>query len=203
MQELNDRKTARTRSSRKVGLLLLGTAVIVIAAVAVWMSPVNGGGDFDHGLVRTETGNPGTVGTSGMANESQGPGEAAGNAIRELSTITGVNDGHQLVGRPVALSAPVSQHINDIAFWIGEGDNRLLVVLVRDDRNDPDRSNGGIAETGLGRLGVGQQAAIAGSIQRVPYSEALDRWGLTSNDRAELMERRVYLRAETVTPIAD
>jgi hypothetical protein len=199
MQELNDTKTVRARQSRRAGLLLLGAAVTVIAAVAVWMSPAGRG----RGLVRTETGNPGTVGTSGTLTEGQDSGEAPGNTIRDLSTITGINDGNQLVGRRVALSAPVNQHINDIAFWIGEGDNRLLVVLAHDDRDGADRPRGGLADKGLGSLDVGQQAAIAGSIQRVPYSEAIYSWGLIGTDRAELMDRRVYLRADTVTPVGD
>jgi hypothetical protein len=204
MQELNDTKTIGTRRSRKVGLLLLSAAVILIAAVAVWMSPGGAGGrDQASGLVRTETGNPGTVGTSGTLSPDQDSGAgAAGHIIRELSTITGVNDGHQFVGRRVELSAPINQHINDIAFWIGEGDNRLLVVLARDDRDGAERQRGEPADKGL-TLDAGRRAAVAGTIQQVPYAEAMYSWGLTNSDRAELMDRRVYLRADSVTPVAN
>ena len=200
MDELNDAKTIGTPRSRKVGLLLLSAAVLAVAAVAVWMSPRGGGGrDLGAGLVRTETGNPGTVGTSGTLDAGQGSDVTDGNTIRDLTTITGANDGNQFVGRRVSLSAPVSQHLNDTAFWIGEGDNRLLVVLARDDRDGAERQRGEPADKSLGNLEVGHRATIAGSIQRVPYSEAMYSWGLTNTDRAELMDRRVYLRADSVT----
>jgi hypothetical protein len=202
MQELDNARTIGTRRSRKVGLLLLSGAVILMAAVAVWLSPGGGGLDQGRGLVRTETGNPGTVGTSGTLDAGQDSREPAGNTIRDLETITGANDGNQFVGRRVALSVPINQHVNDVAFWVGEGDNRLLVVLARDGRDEAERQRGDAAHSGLG-LGAGQQAAIAGSIQRVPYSEAMYSWGLTNTDRAELMDRRVYLKADTVTPIVN
>jgi hypothetical protein len=161
------------------------------------MSPDSGGGQPD--LVRTETGNPGTVGTSGTLDANQDP--PAGHTIRELETITGTNDGHQFVGRRVALNVPVNQHVNDIAFWVGERDNRLLVVLARDNRDAAERHRGDPADSGLGNLDAGRPTSIAGSIQRVPYAEAMYSWGLTQTDRAELMERRVYLRADTVTAV--
>ena len=201
MQDLNDTKAIGTRRSRKVGLLLLSTAVIVIAAFAAWMSPGGGGGHYQGSdLVRTETGNPGTVGTSGTLNPDQDSAAGPDHIIRELSTITGANDGHQFVGRRVELNAPIHQHINDTAFWIGEGDNRLLVVLARDNRDGAERQRGEPADTGL-TLDAGHRAAIAGSIQQVPYSEAMYSWGLTTTDRAELMDRRVYLKADSVTPV--
>ena len=198
MQDLNDTNIVRTRRSRKVGPLLLGAAVVALGAFAVWLSPGGGGG-----LVRTETGNPGTVGTSGTHEGDQDSGAAAGNVIRELETITGANDGHQLVGRRVDLHVPISQHINDVVFWVGAGDNRLLVVLARDDRDGAKRQRGEPSTTSVDSVRAGQQATIAGSIERVPYAEAMYSWGLTAADRAELMERRVYLRADIVMPVVN
>jgi hypothetical protein len=195
-----------SRRGRKGGLLLIATAVIAIAAVGIVMSPGGGGGlGQGAGLVRTETGNPGAVGTSGQhaegASQSSGPSvSGAGGVIHELETITGTNDGHELVGRRVEMHVPVSQHINDGAFWVGMGDNRLLVVLSRDTRDGQDRQRGGPSTTGISNLRAGQQATVSGSIQRVPYAEAMYSWGLTTADRAELMERRIYLKADTVTP---
>src|SRR5688500_6502413 len=134
--------TVGTRRSRKTSLLLMAAAVVVLVAFAVWLSP-GGGRGLEHGtgLVRTETGNPGVVGTSGQAEgagQNSGPA-ATGAIIHELETITGSNDGHELVGRRVDLHVPISQHVNDVAFWVGMGDNRLLVVLARDDRDGQER----------------------------------------------------------------
>jgi hypothetical protein len=195
--------TIGTRRSRKGALLAMAAAVLALAAVGVWLSPGGGGGlDQGTGLVRTETGNPGAVGTSGGnagdADRTRSPA-APGGVIHELETITGSNDGHELVGRRVDLHVPVSQHINDVAFWVGMGDNRLLVVFARDDRDGAERQRGEPSNSGVAPR-AGQQAAISGSIQRVPYAEAMYSWGLTNTDRAELMERRIYLRADTVTP---
>jgi len=192
--------------SRKGGLLLIAAAVLALAAVGVWMSPGGGGGrELGTGLVRTETGNPGAVGTSGQQAEGADRSSAlsatdAGGVIHDLETITGTNDGHELVGRRVEVHVPVSQHINDVAFWVGMGDNRLLVVLSRDTRNGQDRQRGDASATGSANLRAGQQATVSGSIQRVPYAEAMYSWGLTTADRAELMERRIYLKADTITP---
>jgi hypothetical protein len=192
--------TVGTRRSRKFGLLLIAATVVVLGAFAVWLSPGGGGGlEQGTGLVRTETGNPGAVGTSGQAEgatQNSGPA-ATGAVIHELETITGSNDGHELVGRRVDLHVPISQHINDVAFWVGMGDNRLLVVLARDNRDGDERQRGEPSNSGVR---AGQQATVSGSIQRVPYAEAMYSWGLTNADRAELMERRIYLRADTVTP---
>ncbi len=195
--------TVGTRRSRKGALLLMAAAVVALGAIGVWLSPGGGGGlDQGTGLVRTETGNPGAIGTSGGHGadaDQAGSAPVPGGVIHELETITGSNDGHELVGRRVDLHVPVSQHINDVAFWVGMGDNRLLVVFARDDRDGAERQRGEPSNSGVAPR-AGQQAAISGSIQRVPYAEAMYSWGLTSTDRAELMERRIYLRADTVTP---
>ena len=187
-----------TRRSRRTGLLLLAASAIAVAAFAVWLSPDD---DRDPTLVRTETGNPGAVGTSGALAPDADQEAAASDAgiIRDLETVTGSNDGHALVGRRVDLRAPISRHINDVAFWVGTGDNRLLVVLARDDRDGEDRQRGEPSNTALGSLRGGQQATISGSIQRVPYAEAMYSWGLTKADRTELMERRIYLKADGVS----
>jgi hypothetical protein len=196
MQGSGETDRVGTRRSRKVGLMLLAAGALVVGAFAVWLSPAGNGG-FGQGveLVRTETGNPGAIGTSG-----QDSGLPAAGVIHDLETITGSNDGHELVGRRVELHAPVSQHINDVTFWVGMGDNRVLVVLARDSRDNRDGRERQASNAGIGELHAGQQAAISGSIRRVPEAEAMYSWGLTDADRAELMERRIYLRADHVTP---
>jgi hypothetical protein len=199
----DDERMVGTRRSRRVGLLLIGAGVLALAAFGIWMSPGGGGGsELGMGMARTTTGSEGALGTSGQRSaaetDNSGPGLAT---IHDLETITGTNDGHELVGRRVDLHVPVQQHINDVAFWVGPKDNRLLVVLARDDRDGATRQRGEPSTSGIGTVTAGQQATISGTIQRVPYAEAMYSWGLTNTDRAALMERRIYLRADTVSPM--
>ena len=184
----------QARRSRKVGLLLMFTALAALAAMTVWLVS---DGSRAPDLVRTETGNPGTVGTSGVLDRDESPTPVAGGIIHELETITGANDGHQFVGRRVEITVPVQQHLNDEAFWAGMGDNRLLVV--RDNRDAAQRQRGEPAPGPVDAVRPAQQAIVFGTIQRVPDAEAMQRWGLSDADRAELMERRIYLRADDVS----
>lgn len=190
-----------SRRSRTVGLALVAAGAIALASFGIWLSPGgNAGMELRTGRAGSETGEPAPVGTSGeeVPGADQNSGPSASGIIRDLETITGANDGHALVGRRVELSAPISRHINDVAFWVGMGDNRLLVVLARDDRDGAERQRGEPAGTDIKALNPGQQATIAGTIERVPYAEAMYSWGLTNADRSELMDRRIYLRANTV-----
>jgi len=102
--------------------------------------------------------------------------------IRELETITGSNDGHELIGRRVDLHVPIQQPINDVAFWIGAGDNRILVVLP--------------SSTSI-QAYDGSPVAVSGTIQGLPDPEAMSSWGLTEADREELLQRKIYIRGET------
>jgi hypothetical protein len=119
----------------------------------------------------------------------------AGAVIRELDTITGSNDGHELIGRKVDLHVTIEQHINDVAFWIGNADNRILVVLGRDNRDGADRQRGRPSSTSLQATG-GSPVAVSGTIQGLPRPEAMYSWGLTNADRDELHQRRIYIRAD-------
>jgi hypothetical protein len=195
-----------TRRSRTLGLLLVAAAVIALASFGIWMSPGGEKGrEVADGRVRAPGGMPGSVATTGQLGENPGSSNSGpgmnigeGNPIHDLETIMGVNDGHELVGRRVDIHAPVQQHVNDVAFWIGSKDNRLLVVLARDTRDGVERQRGEPSKSGLGAVPPGQQATISGTIQRVPYGEAMYSWGLTNADRAELMDRRIYLKADSV-----
>lgn len=189
--------TRVSRRSRKAGLVPLGAAVVVLAAVVAWFAFAGTGVDGERGPVLIELGNPGTIGTSGQLPAEPPGGELRPNVIRELETITGVNDAHVFVGRRVDLQVPVSRHVNDVAFWVGSGDNRLLVVMTREDRHSPTPQRGG-PSTAVGLVPVGEQAMVSGSIQRVRNTEAMHSWGLTSADRAEVMDRPIFLRADRV-----
>ena len=155
-------------------LLLFTVIAMAIVAAAVWFSTSR---DAELEFARGDLG--GAVGTTGTSPAT------GGEPIRDLETITGAIDGHQLVGRRVDVHAPIDRPINDVAFWAGPPDNRLLVVVPHDTQTT---------------VRAGQRATILGTIERVPYAEAMYSWGLTSADRAELMERRIYVRAERVEP---
>lgn len=139
----------------------------------------------------------GAVGTSGRSDATTDSSSPA--LIRELETITGQVDGHPLVGSKVDLHVPVAAIANDQAFWVGEKDNRFLVVPRRDHRDGAERQLGLVADHGIALLETGKMAAVTGTIQRVPTAEEMYSWGLTAEDRHDAAARGVYLRADTVS----
>src|SRR3954470_15315951 len=139
------------------------------------------------------------VGTSGTAHGTPVRTESSRSVIRELETITGLVDRRPLIGRKVDLHVPVAASANDQAFWIGEKDNRVLVVPRRDHRDSVKRQAGLVADNGIARLEAGTTAAITGSIQELPIAEEMYSWGLNSEDRSGLAAAGVYLGADTIT----
>jgi hypothetical protein len=116
--------------------------------------------------------------------------------IREIETITGANDAMALTGRRVDLHVDVQERATDVAFWVGPRDNRVLVVLVRPrDR----RQRGETAGHSITPVHGGQRAAISGVIRPVPAAEEMVSWNLSDEDKAELDDRKVYIRADAVT----
>lgn len=109
------------------------------------------------------------VGTTGTL-----PDEDPEGIIHELETITGMNDGHEFVGRRVALHVPVQSRIDDMAFWVGSADNRVLVVLP--------------SSHGLDAEFDGEMVTISGTVDRVP-----------TNDFSYEGDRPIYIRAEAVS----
>jgi hypothetical protein len=197
----NDR-TIGTRRTRKSVLLAVATVVVLLIAIAVWVSP-GGRGDSntEFGAARTVTGEPRHAGTSGqhssaVSGQSSIDGDNSGPALTTvagLESMLGVADGQELVGRRVQLRVPVQRHVNDVAFWVGSGDKALLVVLARDTRDGLQRQRG---EPGGVATGVDADGElISGTIERLPHAEAMFSWGLTNADVARLKERPVYLRA--------
>ena len=140
----------------------------------------------------SETRRSDAVGTTGQ--------EDSNGEIHELDTITGMNDAHELVGRRFDLHVPVQQHINDVAFWVGAKDNRLLVVMGRDTRDGTARQKGQSSTHGLDAQYEGQMATISGTVHAMPRVEDTYSWQLTEKDLDELRQVRVYLRADAVTP---
>ena len=139
----------------------------------------------------------GAVGTSGTAPGTDDGQNAA--VIHDIETITGINDGHPLIGSKVELHVPIAGQANDQAFWIGTSDNRVLVVPHRDLRDGRERQEGLLAGNHIAPLEAGETAAISGSIQKLPEREERFSWGLTLREEQEVAGIGVYLRADTVT----
>jgi len=186
-------------------LLLLG--VLGIAVVAILLIPQNrndrerrAGGGMPVGSTSREgaAGDPaqpvGTSGTHGDATEGD-----SGQVVREIETITGTNDAMSLVGRRVDLHVDVLSRANDQAFWVGSPDNRLLVVLGRDNRDGDKRQAGVPAGLHIAPVRGGQSATISGVIRPLPRAEDRFNWDLTERDEHELQDRKIYIRADSVS----
>ena len=192
------------------GLTIVAMALVVVAACLYWVLRHDAGEGERFGAPPGSStpasmgGNRGVAGTSGddvpRAADGGGPAAVMPPAIiQELETITGSVGGQQLIGQRVDLHVKVQDIANDTAFWVGDGDNRLLVVMSRDNRTDAQRQAGLPASHGILPVQTGQQATIAGSIQRLPKPEEMFSWQLTRADAAELADRQFYIRADTVT----
>lgn len=149
-----------------------------------------------HGTAPSSPDRQGAVGTSGTSPATEDAPNPA--VIRDIETITGIIDGHPLIGRKVELHVPVAGWANDQAFWIGANDNRVLVVPQRDHRDGPARQEGLVASNSVAPLEAGETAIIFGTIQKLPPPEARLSWGLTKRDEREVAASGVYLRADTV-----
>jgi hypothetical protein len=192
------------------GLMVVAIGCLVVALGIFWAYQRDAGeGERSgpaHGAPAPETmgGNRGVTGTSGRdmpreADDNSGPPAVVPPAIiQELETITGSVDGQQLIGRRVDLHVKV-QDPNDVSFWAGDRDNRVLVVFGRDNRDGVTRQDGRPATHGIQPLSAGQQATVSGSIQRLPKAEEMFSWQLTRTEAAELSDRQFYIRADSVT----
>ena len=197
---------------RRGFILVLSCLALAIAAWLMLRTGDAGEGERDQvrggGAPASEInrGSTDVVGTTGEARprateNNSGPAAVVPPAIiQELSTITGSVDGHELIGRRVDLHVPVQRVATDVAFWVGEGDNRILVVKGRDNRTGAERQRGLPSDSGIPQLSAGQQVTVSGSVQRLPKAEEMYSWQLSRNEAAELMDRKIYLRADTVAP---
>jgi hypothetical protein len=189
------------------GLVVVACAMTLVVLAMVWAYQRDAGETERFGR---PPGSPapemtgGSVGTSGTEEPAvegdSGPAAVVPPAIiQELDTITGSVDGQQLIGRRVDLHVMVQAVPNDVAFWVGERGNRVLVVLGRDDRTGAERQRGQPSHHNIAPVHPGQQAAISGSVQRLPKAEDMHSWRLTEGDLAELLDRKLYIRADSVT----
>jgi hypothetical protein len=190
------------------GLLVVAGAIALVLVALVWASQREAGDGARFGGVPGGAPAPeisgGSVGTTGTekpdAEGDSGPGGVVPpRVIQELDTITGSVDGQQLIGQRVDLHVAVQSVPNEVAFWVGERDNRVLVVLGRDNRSGAQRQRGVPSGHGISPVHAGQQATISGSVQRLPRAEEMSSWRLTEGEFAELLDRKLYIRADSVT----
>jgi len=185
-------------------VVALAATLVVVGIVWAYQPDVKRAERFDAAgpLPGATEGSVGTSG-SGDAPEIEGDGGqppvVPPAIIQELDTITGSVDGQELIGRRVDLHVVVHSVPNEVAFWIGQGDNRVLVVLGRDNRGGKARQIGSPARHGISPVHAGQQATISGSVQKLPKAEEMHNWRLAKSDFAEVLDRKLYIRADTVT----
>jgi hypothetical protein len=207
-------KMVGSRHPRRARWMLI-VGGLALAAVMVWLVPQNrndredweGGGvkvgSANQGSAHSDMGAPQTpegnaVGTAGSHDAALGVDDPT--VLREVETITGANDAMSLVGRRVDLHVDVQARANDHAFWVGSPDNRVLVVWGRDNRDGARRQAGIPASHGIEPVHDGQRAAISGVVRPIPIAEQRFSWDLTEQDRKELGDRKIYIRADTVRP---
>jgi hypothetical protein len=116
--------------------------------------------------------------------------DAAPATIREIETITGAVDGHELIGRPVDLDLTANGVTSAGAFWVGPRANQVLVAPSRALRQQHPT------------VREGQRVTIRGMIDAVPDAKAKDRlsWGLTAPDLLQLSDQKIYIRADRLIP---
>lgn len=107
------------------------------------------------------------VGTTGhaMAEPADSPA-----TLHDLETATGAVDQNELIGRRVDFHVTVADLADSTSFWVGNKDNRMLVVLGRD---------------AMQSVKAGQMARITGTIEGRPKP---------------LNDQKVYIRADNVIP---
>jgi len=207
-EEYNDEPVARVE--RRAVWIVLTLLLVLTTAGSLWLRETDAAHDLigyagrtgvlrspDNGRMSTVSVVPKwaldeAVGTAGVVSDPDLP------AIREIESIARASDPRELLGRKVDLRIPIDGRANNVAFWIGPADNRVLVVMERDRRSAAARQQSLVPSNDIAPLQAGQQADIAGTIQRVPHEEERYSWGLSTRDVKEIESRSIYIRAESV-----
>jgi len=179
---------------------IASVAVIAVAGVQFMRESDRAGyRAFDTGKLLENPRPEGAESTGGRG--PSGPTAAttgfAGSVLYELGLTSG--DSQELAGRRVSFTIPTGATASDGAFWVGSGNEALLVVPRRDRRSGEDRNRGEPSEHGVVDTGGEGTTSISGTIQRVPHAEAMHSWSLTHTDIRRLRARGVFLSADTIT----
>lgn len=170
----------------------LGVAVLVIALMVAWPHYRS-----RRGTTTSPMGNP-PVGTAGHES-ARGPEDSPA-TVHDLDTVLRTVDQNELIGRRVDFHVKVADVNNSTSFWVGNKDNRMLVVIARDNRSDAQRDRGAPSTNGIQAVQAGQAARITGRIEGIPPAEARYSWGINDSVRRALSDQKVYIRADTVVP---
>ena len=138
------------------------------------------------------------IGTTG--HENAPPPEDSPATLHDLDTVLRVVDQNELIGRRVDFHVKVGDVNNYTSFWVGNKDNRMLVVLGRDNRSEAQRDRGRPSPNGIQPVKVGQTARITGTIEGIPPAEARYSWGINDSVRRALKNQKVYIRADNLIP---
>src|SRR5262249_18720991 len=134
----------------------------------------------------------GTTGTSPL------PGaQAPSDTIRDLVVITDAPDVHALVGRRVELRTTVTHLASDMAFWVGPQDDRVLVVVGRNERLERRNETGEVVRR-TPTLHLGEPLSIIGTVQTMPPANERSQWGASQESKGE--NGAIYIRADNVSP---
>ena len=124
----------------------LGMAAVAVVVMVVWPHSRS-----RLGMGTSSIGNP-AIGTTGRVNAAPEDSPAT---VHDLDTVLRTVDQNELIGRRVDFHVRVADLNDYTSFWVGNKDNRMLVVPGRD--NPP--------------MKVGQTARITGSIERAPKDQ--------------------------------
>ncbi len=172
----------------------IAVVAIVVLVVFVWALR---GRDLDRasgqGVAPVEPRPEGTGGSSGP------PAVVPPETVQRFANLARGEDVEQLVGQRVELQVTAHDMSNDVAFWVPSGQGRMLVVTARDNRSEVEHQRGEPASHAIEPIQAGQRVTISGTVQRLPWAEAMFSWGLTNGDVAELRRRNVYIRADRIS----
>jgi len=177
-----------------IGIVVVVAALMWVIAAMMRATPYQGSG---QGTAVSPASSP-PVGTAGRDARNELTESPA--TLHDLETVTGTVDPHELIGRTVDFHLKVADVNNYTSFWVGNQDNRMLVVLGRDNRSDAQRARGAPSPNDIKPAAPGQMVHITGTIQAIPNAEARFSWGLNDSQRAALDDQKVYIRADHVTP---
>jgi hypothetical protein len=181
------------------------TAAVVVTAVVMLRfagqvkdSRVPTKAETDSGAVSGHDG-PSGIGTSGAV----APGQAASSPVAQLSSLLGNRPLKELIGEQISFRVDEGGLVPDVAFWVGAGEHRLLVVPQRDRRSSTDRQVGRPSADENIEIRPNEPIVITGVVERIPYAEATYSWNLTRADIAELVSQGAYVRALAVRPVKE
>jgi hypothetical protein len=169
--------------------------ILVLLMAVLWVAPYL---RSRRGTPAAPVGNPpvGTVGRDAAGEADESPA-----MLHDLETVTGTLDPHELIGQRVDFSVKVADINSYTSFWVGTKDNRMLVVLARDNsRSDAQRDRGAPSLNDIKPAAQGQMVRITGTIEGIPNAEARYSWGLSDSQRSELKDQKVYIRADHLMP---